>query len=255
MDFSKTLFRCSSLGKIMTDGGGITREKYLRQLHREIKYARRKEFSSKYTEKGLQVEEDSITLFSRLKKTYFKKNSERLTNSYLSGEPDLFTGTDIRNAQTIIDTKSSWDLFTFPYPNDKPDKAYYWQMMGYMALTGAQSATLAFCLINTPESLINDEKRKLLYKMNAGTEMNPDYIKACEELERSMVFDDIPMNDRLIETTIERCDKDISSLYTRVDQCREYLCGLENHYSGTEKDIKTTIVHEINSIPLIKITN
>jgi hypothetical protein len=261
MDFSKTLFRCSSLGKIMTDGGGVTREKYLRQLHRELKYGRRKEFTSKYTEKGLQVEEDAITLYSRVKKTFFKKNSERLNNSFITGEPDLFTGLEIRSADTIIDTKASWDLFTFPYPTDKPDKNYYWQMQGYMALTGAKSATLAFCLVNTPETLINDEKRKLLYKMNAGTDLNPDYIEASEELERSMIFDDIPMEERVIEFTVTRNDKDIAALYNRIDTCREYLCDLENSLSKKpgaiiaqyDPKVNTTIVQEINNIPLIKI--
>lgn len=259
MDFSSTLFRCSSLGKIMTEGQGITREKYLRQLHREIKYGRRKEFSSKYTEKGLQVEEDSITLYSRVKKVFFKKNKERINNSYITGEPDAFTGTDIRNADKIVDAKSSWDLFTFPYPNDKISKDYYWQMQGYMALTGARSATLAFCLIDTPETLIMDEERKLFYKMNAGTFENPLYIQACEELRRSMIFGDIPLSDRVIEFHIQRNDKDIAAIYNRVDTCRAYLCDLERQLNPgamiAEYDpaLNTTVIQDINNIPLIKL--
>src|SRR5688572_14682194 len=184
--FDNTLIRCSCLGKIMTEARSKsevlseTTKTYLRQLFREIKYDRKKEITTKYMEKGLMVEEDAITLYSLVKKRFFKKNEERVKNDYLCGTPDLFIGESIEQAKEIIDIKSSWDLFTFPFPSDKINKDYFYQLQGYMFLTGAEKATLVYCLIDTPLTLINDEKRKLLYKMGVVTDENPDYMAACE---------------------------------------------------------------------------
>jgi hypothetical protein len=203
MDFSKVTFRCSQLGRIMTppqekaakERGdlGQTCKTFLRQYYRELRYGRSKDVTTKYMEKGLMVEEDAITLYSRLKKRFYKKNDRRLTNEYITGEPDIYEGVDIEHATHIPDLKASWDLFTFPFPSDPVNKDYLYQIQGYCALTGAKSGSIAYCLIDTPETLIEDEKRKLFYKMNAGTTENRDYITACEELERNMRFDDIPL--------------------------------------------------------------
>jgi hypothetical protein len=233
MNFNNTLFRASSIGKLMTEPRSKserlseTAKSYLRQLYKEIKYGRKYEFTSKYVDKGLQVEEDSITLYSRVKKIYFKKNEERLKNDHLCGTPDLFIGVEITRADTILDIKSSWNLFTFPFPGDPINKDYYWQLQTYMALTGASFAKLVYCLVDTPETLIQDEERKLFYKMNAGTFENPDYIKACEELRKSMIFQDIPMHDRVVEYDVERNDTDILRIIEKAKVCREYLNELE----------------------------
>ena len=44
------------------------------------KYGRNTDIKNKYITKGLEVEEDSITLFSQYSKTFYRKNEERLTN-------------------------------------------------------------------------------------------------------------------------------------------------------------------------------
>lgn len=238
MDFRNTLFRCSSLGYIMTDPKSKseilseTTKTHLIDVFVQNKYGRKTDISNKYIEKGLQVEEDSITLYSRVKKTFFKKNEEHLSNEFIKGTPDLYKGLEIRAADEIIDIKSSWDIYTFFRVHTKPiDKGYYWQLLGYMALTGATSAKLAYCLVNTPELMILEEERKLFYRMNAGTTENEDYMRACEELRHAMQYDDIPMQERVIEFTIERNQADIDRLYERVKVCREYLNELNSRLS------------------------
>jgi hypothetical protein len=206
MNFTNTLFRCSSLGHIMTEGRSKsevlseTCKTHLIDIYVATKYGRQTDVSNKYIEKGLQVEEDSITLYSRVKKVFFKKNSEHLSNEFIKGTPDLYTGLEVRAADTIIDIKSSWDIYTFFRVHTKElNKLYYWQLQGYMALSGARSAKLVYCLVDTPLTFLLDEKRKLFYRMNAGTEENKLYQAACEELEKAMTFSDIPMNERVIE--------------------------------------------------------
>lgn len=56
------------------------------------KYGRNTNIENKYTIKGLQVEDDSITLYSRVKKHFYTKNQDHLSNAFIKGTPDLFKG-------------------------------------------------------------------------------------------------------------------------------------------------------------------
>lgn len=238
MDFSNVLFRASAIGHLMTEpklvgdkkAGNLSEgaKTHLVDVFVQNKYGRQTDITNKYVEKGLQVEEDAITLYSRVKKRYFKKNSQHLSNKFIKGTPDLFTGLEITFAEEIIDIKSSWDIYTFFRVHTKDVNNLYWyQLQAYLALTGAKRATLAYCLVNTPETLLMDEKRRLFWKMNAGTEENKEYQAACEELDKAMKFEDIPMNERVIEFKIERDDEEIERMYSKVEKAREYLNSLE----------------------------
>lgn len=255
MNFSSTLFRCSSLGYLMTEGRSKTdplsetTKTHLIDVYVSNKYGRNSDISNRYIEKGLRVEEDSITLYSRVTKTFYKKNEQSLSNQFIKGTPDLFTGAEVTSADTIIDIKSSWDIYTFFRVHTQPvNKMYWWQGLGYMALTGAKSFKLAYCLVDTPESMIEEEKRKLFYRMNAGTTENADFIRACEELEKAMQFGDIPLHERVIVFEIERDEEAIAKLYARIEQCRAYLNELEGKLNPSmvlasyDHDLKTTVI-------------
>lgn len=242
MDFSQTLFRCSSIGHLLTepkskkdkDAGNLSEsaKTHCVDIFVSRKYNRQTDIQNRYVQKGLMVEEDSITLYSRYKKTFFKKNVQQLANDFIQGTPDLFTGPEIGKAERIIDVKSSWDIFTFFRTQTKAiNSDYYWQLQGYMALTGAKTATLAYCLVDTPLILIEDEKRKLMYKMGAATSENKDFQEACEELEQLMTYGDIPLQEKVIEFQIDRCDEDIELMYDKVKRARIYLDELESKFN------------------------
>lgn len=259
MDFSNILFRCSSIGYLMTEpkskadkeAGNLSEgaKTHLIDVFVSTKYGRQTDIQNRYLTKGMMVEEDSITLYSRVKKTYFKKNEKHLHNAFIKGTPDLFTGLEIEAADTIIDVKSSWDIFTFFRTHTKDiNSLYWWQLQGYMALTGARSANLAYCLINTPEILINDEKRKLMYKMGCATSESDEFLQACMELEKAMIYDDISIHERLIEFEIERDEIAIQSIYSKVEKARKSLADLEEQLNPDfamatyQPDIKATII-------------
>jgi hypothetical protein len=207
---------------------------YLIECYVSEVYGREKDVYSKYMEKGLEVEEDAITLYSLIKKHFFKKNTERLYNNYISGEPDIFEGQDIYHATHVIDTKSSWDLFTYYAAKLAPiNTNYEWQGLGYMYLTGSEGFTLAYCLIDTPETLINKEAQKLMWDMGAATSESPEFLEAREALEKNMRFTDIPIQDRMFERFIRRDDKKIRQVIERVEECREWLNEL--HHNLTAK--------------------
>jgi hypothetical protein len=226
---NKILFRCSSLGKIMTNPRSKsetlseTCKTYLIDVFIKEKYGREKVLDNKYINKGLQAEEDAITLFSRAKKSFFKKNDTRLTNEFLSGEPDLFVGETVTSATEIIDIKTSWDIFTFWKSKlDDLNKDYFYQLQGYMCLTGAKSSTLAYCLIDTPQILVDDEKKKLFYKMGLIDE-NKDFIEACAKIDTNMVYSDIPIAERIHTIEIQRDEEVIEQMKSRIVECRKYL--------------------------------
>lgn len=229
--FADLKIRCSSIGSMMTDPRSksemisATCKTVLIQSIIESYYGREMDIHSKYMEKGTLVEEDAITLYSRINKTYFKKNKDRLTNKFLSGEPDLYTGESIFNADKIVDTKSAWNLFTFLKAKyEGYSKDYYWQLQGYMALTNAKSSELVYCLINTPEHLIEAEKQHLYFKIgNIDGQTNDAYVEGCKAIDRNSIFDDIPLADRMFTVKIDRDDTAIAAIYERVELCRKWI--------------------------------
>lgn len=152
------LIRCSSLGKIIGKSDTELTETAKLTLRAKAKYELfgfRDFEGSKYTEKGLILEEDAIKLSGLTRGRVYKKNQERKENGFLTGECDIFD--EKRNV--IIDTKCSWDIGTHPFFKDeaeaKAKKAGYdWQMQGYMWLWGAEKAEIDFCLFPTPQELL-----------------------------------------------------------------------------------------------------
>lgn len=148
-------FRASSLADIMTDPKGkdeilsVGAKTAIRHMAKEMVYGFTRTFSSKYTEKGLQVENESIALYNSVHFTNHVKNTERKTNEWITGE------CDIAAPNRIIDIKSSWSLDTFPaLSSDAIDKAYEWQGRAYMMLWEKPEFEVAHCLVNTPDELV-----------------------------------------------------------------------------------------------------
>lgn len=127
-------------------------------MAKELVYGYTRTFSSKYTEKGLAVEDDSIALYNSVFFTNHVKNTERRTNEWITGEADIVAPTK------IIDIKSSWSLDTFPViAASGADTTYEWQTRAYMWLWDKPAAEVAYCLVNTPDHLIGYEPAEYHY--------------------------------------------------------------------------------------------
>jgi len=234
-DFSKHKFHPSSWGKIMTgarskgDLLGETCKEALLEIWVEETYGRKKDITNKYMEKGTLQEEESITLYSLVTKTFYKKNTEQVSNEFLIGTPDLYKGETIMTAEEIKDIKTAWDLFTFFRVFGKPvNPIYKWQMQGYMGITGAKTSGLVYCLVDTPLHLIEDAKRKLSWAMNIiDPQASPEYLEQCEQIEKNMTFSlDIPKEHRWVEFKVERDQEMIEEGYEKLGHCRTFLNDL-----------------------------
>ena len=232
IDFSNQKFRCHQIGALLTNQQGKKDTTTLEEISETAKeelvkiyvatvYKRDKEITNKYIEKGLAVEEDSITLLSRIHHKPYFKNTERFENDFITGEPDVI--------DPLFDTKSCWDMHTFyKHKAGKLKKDYFWQMQGYADLLVKDKGTVAFCLIDTPDALIQQEKKNLFYKMNYATMENPDYLAACAHIEKEATFGDVPMEERLHEVVVKRDPAAIGMFYKRVPLLREWLNEFAN---------------------------
>lgn len=272
VNWDEVLIRCSCIGKIMADGkGSVLTDKqadtlnelqnkesrtpkqeemlqsliikrdappslgdtaisYLKEVYIWEKYGKEPVGGaerSKYTMKGKMVEEESIMMLSRIDSLAYFKNNTRFKNAYLTGEPDIITG------NKIIDIKSSYDFATLLSNIGKPlNSLYEHQVTGYMALTEATEAEVCYCLVNMPQEMINSEKKRIFYALNATTEESPEYLRQVLKLENNMSFDEVPIQERIVRFPVQRDEELINKIYKRVEACREWLKEFDKFHSA-----------------------
>jgi hypothetical protein len=218
--------RCSAIGKIMTNPrtkGELlsqTAKTYIEEQVISDKYGIRKQFYSRYTDKGILVEDDAIKLTSDvLELGFIWKNEDHFSNDFMTGTPDVNTDT------VLLDVKSSWDATTFPFfATEIPTKDYYYQLQGYLELVGKTEALLCYCLVNTPEEMVEDEVRRAHWNANLLEES----IDLRDEVQKRHNFDHIPDNRRVKVFKVEKDEAVIEAIKERVELCREYYNTLIN---------------------------
>ena len=196
-------FRCSSLGKLMTEPRtkaegqlSVGAKTYIRELAAQEIFGVDFVVSSKAMEKGIECEESAITLLNRVRGLNLKKNVERRSNDFITGECDLFDATNRRGH----DTKCSWSISTFPICiDDCTDKLYEWQMRGYMALWDADEWEVNYCLVDTPDRLIGFEPMELHFVSG------------------------LPEHMRVTTWTVKRDMEKEAAIYEKVKHASEYF--------------------------------
>jgi hypothetical protein len=217
--------RCSAIGQIMTEPRSKsetlsqTAKTYCETWLKEKIYMRFKEFSSKYTIKGIEVEQEAIKFIAQyLNLGLVFKNEERFENDFMQGTPDLII------ADAVIDNKSSWDCFTFPLFDTEIDKAYWWQLQGYMALTGKDNAKLIYTLMDAPDWLIEQEVEKEL-KFNR-VDLDTITWEVRQQMMLKYKYSNFEDRHRIKIFEFKRDEEAINRIYATVEQCRNYIDSL-----------------------------
>jgi hypothetical protein len=234
MNFDTTLIRCSSLGVLFTEpqskaereAGELskTAKSYLHEVYINEFWGREQDITTKEMDKGNLCEQAALDLLGFLDGKLYVKNTEPKENEWIKGHADVVNG-------HIVDVKCSWSPWSFiPKLTEPIDKGYFYQLMGYMWLWDMDQAQLSYCLINTPEFILQNERRKLLYSMNVATDLSPEYLKEVAKLERNHIFDDIPPEQRVISYKIDRDDEIIDQIPEKVKKAREYLSYLHKKH-------------------------
>jgi hypothetical protein len=207
------LFRCSSIGKLMTEPKtkaegplSVGAKTYIRTLAAQSILGIDFEVTSKEMEKGLMVESDAVQMLNRVRGLSLEKNTERRSNEWITGEADLFD----TSANRGHDIKCSWSAATFPITvADCEDKLYEWQMRGYMALWGADLWEVNYCLVTTPESL---------------TKWEPLFMH---------FVDHIPEHMRITTWTVERDKEKEERMFEKVKHARAYYAEVVDEFART----------------------
>lgn len=210
--------RCSQIGKIMTNprkSGEVlsqTAKTYVQDLVLLEKYGIRKEFSSRYTDKGNEVE-DSIALVNEvLNYKFIYKNDEHFSNEWLTGTPDVNTD------EVLIDVKVLGMLLRSRSSKLKYQTKDYFYQLRYMWLTGKTESVLAYCLIDTPLEMVEDEIRRAHWKLH----LIEENTEVRNEIESKHKFGHIPNNRRVKYWFVQRDEAVIEAIKERVELCREY---------------------------------
>lgn len=207
------MFRCSSIGKLMTEPKtksegplSVGAKTYIRELAAQEIFGVEFEFSSKETQKGIEVEDQSIALLNRVRGLRLAKNTERRNNGHITGECDLYDGKRGRGH----DLKSSWSLKTFPaFVVDCADRLYEWQMRGYMNLWDAGEWEVNYAMVDTPERLIGYEPMAM------------------------HIVSHIPEHMRLTTWTIKRDKEAEARMVEKVRYARDYLLEMLHNFDAT----------------------
>ena len=210
--------RCSAINAIVTkprkkdDIVSAGAKTYCKKWLIEQLYGRKDDVSSKYIEKGNIMEDNSIDFISNYLKYnkygFLIKNDVYFENDYMSGTPDVITDNE------IIEVKNSWDCFTFPLFEDQiPNKGYFYQVQGYMHLTGIKKAKLVYTLMDTPEHLISKE-----YKYNGDNN-----FLSYDEFKKKYLYNNIDEKYRIKIFEINYDENIINEIVDRVESCRKYI--------------------------------
>ena len=225
MDSKNLIIRCSSLGAIMTNSRSKTvalsqtAKSHILERFNEIEFGISRYWTNQYVKKGIDAEADSLLLASKVNDWGFvSKNEERLRNDYITGIPDALPD------DFVVEIKSSWQLHTFPMMEEtNKSKDYEWQCQGYMWLTDRSKSYLSYCLVDTPEQIVQDELWKMARKNG--------YIEIPEQVEKEMrdnhSFNHIPEHMRCKTYEIPRDDEKIEAIKERIQLCREYYDELK----------------------------
>jgi hypothetical protein len=219
-------FRCSGLGKLMTSPrskGEVlseTAKTFIEDVFREKEYGIYKDISSRYTDKGIQMEDEAIQLAGNVLgwDLNVNKNEERLNNKWITGIPDI-------NTETLLaDIKCSWSGSTFPFfDTELPNKDYFWQLQGYMMLTGHLQAELVYCLMNTPLQIVEDEVRRMHWKLNLIEES----LDVRDAVQSQHNFDHLSDNLRIKRFIVEGSIDAENRIKEKVEQANEYYLSLK----------------------------
>ena len=209
--------RCSSLGRLMTEPKtkaegilSVGAKTLIRELASQELFGVDFEFSSRETEKGIRCEPDAIALLNSVRGLSLVKNLERRTDEFITGECDLFDA----SARRGHDLKTSWSIKTFPICLiECQDKAYEWQMAGYMRLWDADEWEVNYALVTTPDDLIGYEPQALHF------------------------VDHIPPAQRITTWVLKRDAAKEALIAERVKAAREYYAEVIAEFDRTHQPV------------------
>jgi len=179
--------------------------------------------------KGLMCEDAAIGVVTRQVPGPFRiKNDQGYANDWFQGTPDIVLD------DAVEDVKCSWTLKTF-MDVQHPSSLYYAQGQVYMDLTNRHTFRLCHVLVDTPEEIVQEERKRYYFRFNCDEE-NPHYMECCRKVDAMHAASRlIPEEQRLKVFEFARDEQYLVRLRKRVEQAREVYDTLTlGGYDGKE---------------------
>lgn len=222
------LFRCSSLGDLMTNGRaknsgmGETSKTLIKNMFLENEYGYKEIVHTPEILKGYLCEYQSRDLIQEALGGEFRaRNTEKKHNDFIVGTCDH----TLNKEDVIEDVKNSFTLKTFMNVDVSADpiktyKNYYYQGQGYMWLWGKSRYRLIFTLNPTPLEIIEDEVNRLIYKYK---DVNDDYRRHLDQImHNNNIIEKLPVENRVKVINFNCDDEVIDGIKARVQEARVY---------------------------------
>ena len=186
---------------------------------------------------GTMSESASLELVCELDNFKYKKHKGLIKNKFLKGIIDCYTGASIKKASKVMEIKtaaSMQSLMSF-ITNEEAKSKYHWQIMGYLAITGADEGEVCHCLVNYHERVINDEINRFLFRTK-GMGFDGEYIDSeVNKIKFNLTFDEIPPEQRIVRFKVSRDEDAIKEINEKVKFCRKWLNGFDNLHRNMNK--------------------
>jgi hypothetical protein len=225
---------CHTLPTIIggAKGGKLTEtaKATLRSIYIDIVYNRKKDITSKYLEKGIDKEDNSISLYRKNNQIFTAKNEIKYSNDFIQGTPDLVINT--KKQKLVVDIKTCWDIWTYiGKTKEVAKKDYFWQLAGYSWLTGIKDIEIAYTLLSNSEYEMMREYERMKWSlgiMEDGTEDTTQQLLDLEDKIRyNNTYDDIPEEKRLKVFRFGVKQEDYKTIENYVQLSREYMLELQ----------------------------
>lgn len=178
---------------------------------------------------GILSEGKSLSLICELDGVSYNVHKKLIKNKYLKGVIDAYSGKSVYKSKKVIDIKtaSSMQSLVSLIKDEETKSLYYWQIMGYLAITGAEEGEICHCLVSYPERMINEEINKFIARVkNIG--VDGEYIEEnIERIRFNMTFDEIPIEQRVVRFNVQRNDDAIKRIYEAVKLSRKWLIDFD----------------------------
>lgn len=201
-------------------GLGDTGKTLIEEWLTEQEYGQTKEFTSKYTDKGIRLEPACFEMISEQCGIKHWTEQDEFENEYFIGHTDILE----KDGVFVDDGKVAWDCFTFPRFKIKLIPAYDWQMQVYMELTGRPRARVHFCLLDSTPEMIMEEANSLKWKRKLD-EVNEELI---EEVTKKRTYSHLPIEMRYKCFETQKDPSRIALLTERVLECRAIIKSITN---------------------------
>ena len=200
---------------------GKVAESMIKEMFRLQHFGYKEEVLNSVLLKGKLTEQDCIELISLVwpENEFREKNTQRLTNKWITGELDIL----LKTISTVEDVKSCWSLKTF-MDVEAPDQIYIDQAQSYLWLANCKKFRLHYCLVPTPERIINSEIRRMSCHFGGPDKAEEsDYFTELRDqiIHNNDVIKTIAPEDRVKTFLIDRDNDRIKKIKHRCTLAQE----------------------------------